>query len=251
VTPDVLSANGLAALRQLDARRSVLAFDYDGTLAPIVLQPADAVVPQTTAARLRELSGRWPVAVITGRRVDDVVDRLGFAPRFLAGNHGAESRHAPLDVSGRRALDACRGRLRIREQDLRQQGITLEDKGLSLALHCRGAIDRPAAIAWLQAFSTGLGPELTATLGHCVLNIVLAHAWDKGDALQHFMQQCNASACLMIGDDINDEPAFAKAPTSSVTVRIGPADTLTAARFSMASPLHLNQLLDVLLDLHV
>jgi trehalose 6-phosphate phosphatase len=249
--PDLLAEKGLAALRRLDARHSLLAFDFDGTLAPIVLQPVDAVVPKTTAARLHELSSRWPVAVITGRRVDDVVGRLGFTPRFLAGNHGAESLHAPLNESGRAALHACRGRLLTREQDLRQRGITLEDKGLSLALHCRGAADRPAAIAWLQAFSTGLVPGLTATLGHCVLNIVPAHAWDKGDALQDFMQQCNASECLMIGDDINDEPAFEKAPASALTVRIGPADTLTAARFSMASQLQLNKLLDVLLDLDV
>jgi trehalose 6-phosphate phosphatase len=240
----------MAALRQLAVHRCLLVFDFDGTLAPIVLQPQDACVPKATAARLRELASRCHVAVITGRRVGDAVDRLGFTPHFLAGNHGAESLHAPQDKPSVMALDACRDHLLEQSEDLRHRGIALEDKGLSLALHSQSAPDRSEALAWLRHFSAGLGPDVLVTWGHHVLNIVPAQAWDKGDALLHFMKTCNASTCLVVGDDVNDEPAFHKAPPSSVTVRIAPTDTPTAARFSMASQPLMDQLLDVLLALH-
>jgi trehalose 6-phosphate phosphatase len=71
-------------------REPLLAFDFDGTLAPIVDRPQDARVPEPVAQCLQELGSRCAVAIITGRSVEDVKPRLGFAPQFIVGNHGAE-----------------------------------------------------------------------------------------------------------------------------------------------------------------
>ena len=250
MTRGLFSTEGLAAVHGLAAHRSLLMFDLDGTLAPIVSCPGDAAVPEATARRLRCLAQRWPVAVITGRSLADAVDRLGFSAHYVVGNHGAESAHGGRNNALRLALDPCRQRLRDRDDSLHEHGIDLEDKGLSLALHYRGALDRPAAVAWLAVLVQTLGVTVHATHGHCVVNISPAGAKDKGDALLDIFRDCRASACLVIGDDENDEPAFIKAPAGSVSVRIGSPGNPTKARFRLASQRLVNPLLDVLLGLH-
>lgn len=246
---DLFSPAGRAGLAALAAGRSLLAFDLDGTLAPLVARPADARVGSETAARLCTLATRWPVAVLTGREIADAAPRLGFQPHYLFGNHGAQR---PGDSArGRRheCLDECRVRLAAEFDTLRARGIDVEDKGLSLALHYRGAADLQAARAWLDAFVATLEPALAATHGHCVLNLAPLGAADKGDALLDILHHCGAAASLVIGDDTNDEPAFARAPPSSVSVRIAPAGTPTCARFGLPHQGHVNALLDLLLTL--
>lgn len=264
---------GLAALQRLAAARSLLSFDLDGTLAPIVGLPSDARVPAATARRLHALSRRWPVAVITGRAARDAADRLGFAPQYLFGNHGAEraaGRAAPLrgdtgrdqgDIARadtqRQRLDACHDQLHRQAAALHAHGISVEDKGLSVALHYRQATDPRAARACLERLVAGLGAiqgstpgaGLSASFGHCVLNLTPAGAKDKGDALREALRECGAARALVIGDDENDEAGFVKSPPGSVSVRIGPAGTPTRARFRLARQAQIDELLAVLLRL--
>lgn len=247
--PDLFSAAGRDALTALAAGRSLLAFDLDGTLAPIVARPVDALVDSSTAARLRALATRWPTAVITGRTIEDAAPRLGFRPHYLFGNHGAQRPGESTDGDMHDALDGCRERLRASGDMLRERGIDLEDKGLSLALHYRGAADRDAARAWLDALVAEIEPALRAIHGRCVLNLMPPGGGDKGDALLDILRDCGAPAALIVGDDTNDEPAFAKAPQPSVSVRIAAASTPTRARFTLQSQRSVDALLDLLLTL--
>lgn len=249
MTQGVFSPAGRAGLAALATGRSLLAFDLDGTLAPLAAHPAEARVSSDTAARLRTLAARWPVAVLTGREITDAAHRLGFQPHYLFGNHGAQRPGESARGKLHERLDECRARLAAEFDTLRARGIDVEDKGLSLALHYRGAANPPAARAWLDAFAAKLEPALAATHGHCVLNLAPAGAADKGDALLDILHDCGAAASLVIGDDSNDEPAFARAPPSSVSVRIGPAGTPTCARFSLPHQGHVDALLDLLLTL--
>jgi trehalose-6-phosphatase len=121
---------------------------------------------------------------------------------------------------------------------------------LSLALHYRACSDLRTALNCLDDFVATLGDRVVVRFGHRVLNITATDAPDKGDALLDFIRDCKASASLVMGDDINDEPAFIKAPSSSVCVRIGAAATPTAARFRLASRALVDPLLDFLLRLH-
>lgn len=246
---DLFSPAGRAGLAALAHGRSLLAFDLDGTLAPIVARPADARVGSATAARLRRLARRWPVAVLTGREIADAAHRLGFRPHYLFGNHGAQRPGHSTRGRTYEHLDNCRVRLAAEFDTLRARGIDVEDKGLSLALHYRGASNLQAARAWLDAFAATLEPALAATHGHSVLNLAPVGAADKGDALLQILHDCGAVASLVIGDDTNDEPAFARAPPSSVSVRIAPAGTPTCAHFSLPHQGHVNALLDLLLTL--
>ena len=245
----LFSATGVRALRRLAHSRSMLAFDLDGTLAPIVEHPADASVPRRTAAMLRTLARMWPLAVITGRAAEDACGRLHFVPGYLFGNHGAEPSRLAMSELLRRALDPCRDHLQRYACELRGRCIEVEDKGLSLALHHRHAVDPRTACGWLESLVASFDAGVQTSRGHAVLNITPAGAPDKGDALLDAMRACGALQTLMVGDDTNDEPAFAAAPAGSVSVRIGPLGTATLAQFRLGCQSQMDRLLSQLLRL--
>ncbi|MEO8524827.1 MAG: trehalose-phosphatase [Caldimonas sp.] len=241
----LFSLEGEAALAATMAREPLLAFDFDGTLAPIVARPGDARVPLAVARRLDRLARRLPVAIISGRRVDDVRGRLSFAPHFVIGNHGAED---PLASGGSpKQLDPVRARLAARATELVAAGVSVEDKGYSLALHYRLARDRHRACALVDALVAELGKEAITFGGKMVMNIVAVGAHDKADAVAGLVRRCGVEAAVFLGDDVNDEPVFARAEPGWLTVKIGRDDPASRASFCI-DPTEVARLLDGMLD---
>ena len=238
---------GRAALVQALSGRPLLAFDFDGTLAPIVPQPDEARVASAVAERLARLVHLSPVAVITGRSVEDVAPRLGFVPQYIVGNHGAEDPQdaARFDVS---ALAPIRRLVAANAQELHQAQVTVEDKGYSIALHYRLATDRGAAQRCIEALLRELDPGLHFFGGKCVVNVVVAGAPDKGDALTSLVKRARADAAIFVGDDINDEAVFARAEPGWLTVRIGRDDPLSHAEYFLDSHAEVATLLQAMLD---
>ena len=256
----LLGARGMQALSLLAPGQSALVFDLDGTLAPLTAKREDAYVPAATASRLHELSRSWSIAVVTGRSASDAAVRLGFEPRCLIGNHGAERWGPPATDSSRalqRALDPVREqlqlrlRLRLAAGELQTRGveIEIEDKGMSLALHYRRSSNPVAALATVRELLMEKFAGVRISRGHYVVNITALNAPDKGDAMRAVLDEWGLSCALVVGDDSNDEPAFLKATPGSVTVRIGPMETPTAAHFALEFQHEVDQLLDVMLGL--
>jgi len=250
----LLCAPGVQALRRLAPCRSALVFDLDGTLAPLVARREDAFVPAATALRLHRLSRSWPIAVVTGRSAADAAERLGFKPRCLVGNHGAEHWGSVVPQSSQtmqRALDPMRESLRLAVGNLQSSAIEVEveDKGLSLAVHYRRSSDPMAALAMVDELLMVQSAGVRISHGHFVVNITPLNAPDKGDAVKALLDEWELSSALVVGDDSNDEPAFLMATPGSVTVRIGPMETPTAARFALEFQHEMDQLLDVMLGL--
>ena len=100
----LFTPQGEAALAAVMRRDPLLAFDFDGTLAPIVDRPGDASVPDNVSRCLAKLARAHPVAIITGRSIADVRARLGFEPHFVIGNHGAEDERSRMVVSTERPV---------------------------------------------------------------------------------------------------------------------------------------------------
>src|SRR5882757_2512915 len=74
-----------------DPASAALLLDVDGTLAPIVDDPAAAAVPPETVAVLAELAERYRlVACISGRHAIDARRIVGLDQLIYAGNHGFE-----------------------------------------------------------------------------------------------------------------------------------------------------------------
>lgn len=247
--PHLFSPEGQAALAAALRQRPLLAFDFDGTLAPIVARPEDARLSQAVAARLRALASQLPLAIVTGRSVEDVRARLGFEPLYVVGNHGAEDPQDPQTAAPSAALDALRARLRARRGELAAAGIAVEDKGASLALHYRLARQRPQALALIHALLADAADGLRVFGGKMVVNIAPSEAPDKATAVHALVARCGASCAVFAGDDVNDEPVFATAPPHWLTVRIGRGDRRSGARFFLDSPAETALLLERMLAL--
>jgi len=239
-TPD-----GEAALAETLRRHPLLAFDFDGTLAPIVPTPDSARISQAVAARLRRLSTVRPVAIVTGRSVEDVLGRLGFEPLFVIGNHGAQDSAEPAASSARaRALDPLRDRLRARAPALTGAGIAVEDKGQSIALHYRLSRDRPRARSLIDDLLAATGGSLRTFESRLAANAVAHDAPDAMRALREAAARCGAGAVLFVGDDANDGSVFRAVPPGWLTVRIRRDDPTSGARYFLDSPSEVAMLLE-------
>jgi trehalose 6-phosphate phosphatase len=233
----LFTPEGEAALAAVLRLQPLLAFDFDGTLAPIVARPDDAQVSKAAARSLRVLAARLPVAVVTGRAVADVRERLGFEPRYVVGSHGAEDDADPVGTAQRIAgLDGLRAQLRARAGELAAAGVMAEDKGASIALHFRLSRDRERARAVIEQLLSAADPSLQIFGGKMVFNAMAAGAPDKAQAVRALVERCGARAALFAGDDVNDEPVFASAPLHWLTLRIGRDDPSSRAQFGLDGP---------------
>jgi len=245
----ILGPRGLAQLAATLGMRPLLAFDFDGTLAPIVARPEQARMTPGVATRLKMLAMQLPVAIVTGRQVADVRTRLGFEPRYIVGSHGAES---DLGIDGTDwgpALQHARDWLNTYHAELTRLGVRVEDKRNSIALHYRLAPDRELASRRLEELLPLLGPELHAFGGKFVCNIVAAKAPNKAAAVHALVRDAGSAAAIFVGDDVNDEPVFASAPASWVTIKVGRTTAPSKARFYLDSPIEMASLLDRMLVL--
>jgi len=240
----VFSPQGEAHLAATMCARPLLAFDFDGTLAPIVARPDRARMAPGVAARLSELSEHLPVAIVTGREVADVRPRLGFEPEFIVGSHGAESEVGSDDAPWRSALQDARVWLQSYRPELQQLGVQMEDKRHSIALHYRLAPDPERACRRLEEILRGANPALHVFGGKRVYNIVATMAPDKADAVHRLALLAQRDAAVFVGDDLNDEPVFERAPPSWLTIKVGRTDPPSRARFYLDSPNEMAMLLD-------
>ena len=204
---------GLAELLA-DPSRGLLAVDFDGTLAPIVDRPADARPAAGAVDALTELAGRLTAcAVISGRPADEAVRIGGFAavPGLeVLGHYGLQRwRDGRLDSPAPSpAIGAAREKLAGLLADA-PDGVHVEDKTQSLAVHTRPAADPAAALASVEAAVRRTGAELGLEVvpGRFVLEL-RPPGVDKGNALQLLLKEHAPSSVVFIGDDLGDLPAF-------------------------------------------
>jgi len=246
----LFSLDGETALADALHKRPLLAFDFDGTLAPIVARPNDARLSKGVSERLATLGAHLPVAIVTGRSVDDVRGRLGFEPRYIVGNHGAEDageRGAVPESSG--ALSRLRARLHERHSALADAGVSVEDKGQSLALHYRLSRTRERALQLITEMLADRDEAVRVFGGKFVVNVVPRLAPDKADAVRALVQRSGASCAIFAGDDLNDEPVFASAPSWWLTIRVGRDNPGSKAMYFLDSPGEMAMLLGRMVSL--
>lgn len=222
------------------------AFDFDGTLAPIVSQPDQAHLPAQIRQHLVDLQEVAPVAIITGRAVDDIHRRLGFDPDFIIGNHGMEGVPGREADAERHHAQCGAWRTRLAAQLPRiDPGIELEDKRYSLSVHYRRAQDPHAAAARLPELFAALTPAPRVVAGKYVFNLMPQDAAHKGTALAHLMTMTGARCALYAGDDVTDEDVFRLARPDILTIRVEHAPH-SAADFFVP---HLRDVAELLADL--
>ncbi|MGW7048764.1 trehalose-phosphatase [Streptomyces avermitilis] len=202
--------------------RAVLAFDFDGTLAPIVPDPDQARAHPDAVPALAALAPKVAsVAVITGRPAGVAVRYGGFAGvpglehLVVLGHYGAERWDA---VSGTVKAPAPHPGVAAVRAELpgfldrigAWQGTWIEEKGRAVAVHTRRATDPQAAFEALREPLTGLAARhgLIVEPGRMVLEL-RPPGMDKGVALLEYAREIGAEAVMYAGDDLGDLPAFA------------------------------------------
>jgi trehalose 6-phosphate phosphatase len=243
------------------AREAAVLLDFDGTLSPIVPDPEDARALPGAPETLAALGARFgAVAVISGRPVTVLQERLGEQPGVrLIGLYGAEQL---VDGSVRVHPDAARRRATVRDAaDALDallhplDGVTVERKGLSVAVHFRRARDPRKAQANAEptvaaiAERTGLGE---VRRGRLVLEIGPGIEIDKGTAARALLREVRAQAAFAAGDDAGDADVFRAVGELPLALRVAvmsgeaPAALLAEADASVTGPAGLLEVLSAL-----
>ncbi|MER6953127.1 trehalose-phosphatase [Streptomyces sp. NPDC000618] len=219
------TAAGRTALDAILAEpsRTLVALDFDGTLAPIVENPEDARAHPDAVPALAALAPKIAaVAVVTGRPAEVAVRHGGFAgvaglaQLTVLGLYGVErwdartgALTAPAPHPGVAAVRAELPQVLAAAGDL--PGVWVEEKaGQAVAVHTRRADDPQAAFEALRAPLGDLATRhgLIVEPGRMVLEL-RPPGMDKGMALLEHVRETGARSVLYAGDDLGDLPAFA------------------------------------------
>jgi len=199
-----MTADLLAPLREAP-ERSALIFDVDGTLAPIVARPELAEVPRATKAELERLAVRYLlVAFVSGRSGEEARRLVGLSGVRYVGNHGLELDPGAYELQAQLAA--------FRDTVERK----VEDKGLTLTYHFRGANEAEARAELEEIARRAAAEGLAPRWGRKVLEIRPAVQADKGTAVQVLIREAGARRALYAGDDTTDLDAFAALADTSL-----------------------------------
>lgn len=240
---DILSDRYLPVLRKFARGNVLLAFDFDGTLAPVTSVPTHATLHRSTRNLLREVALQFPSIVVSGRSRSDAGRRLrGIGFLEVIGNHGIE----PADTS-RGTARVVRGWLPVLNENLGSiAGVMVEDKQFSVSVHYRMALHKRKAVRAIRRVAKKL-PGACLVGGKQVINIVPRGAPNKGLAVEKERKRWRCEKVIFVGDDETDESVFALAKGASfLTIRVG-AKRTSLARFYIRSQRQINVLLRALL----
>jgi trehalose 6-phosphate phosphatase len=220
--PESLSASGAVALEAIlrAPSETLIATDFDGTLAPIVEDPAQAYADPNAVAALGRLGEHvGAVVVITGRPVRAAVQLgrfrrvAGLQLMTILGQYGVERWNAaddeyllPPDPA---QISAVAEELPKILDSLGMSEARIEDKGRAIAIHTRSLPDPKGALARLEEPLGDLAARhgLMLAPGKNVWEIRTPDM-DKGAALRAIVEETGARQVIFAGDDLGDLPAF-------------------------------------------
>jgi len=203
--------------------------DFDGTLAPIVEDPAAAAPLDGVPGSLRELrdADRVAVGLVSGRALADLRERAGVSGVHFAGNHGLELQEPSGDGKGDQdadievhpaaesaadAIGAVADDVTARLENI--GGARVEDKRVTATVHYRG-VDADAVPAVERAVREAVDDadaELRITSGKKIFEIRPDVDWDKGAAVEWLRDRLVPEGedwlAVYVGDDVTDEDAF-------------------------------------------
>ncbi|HAZ14672.1 MAG: trehalose-phosphatase [Bdellovibrionales bacterium GWA2_49_15] len=248
----LFSEMGEQVVESLSFTRTLYAFDFDGTLVPIVASPELVRISRETEKLLHELASCAAVLIISGRSVADLSTHITLGRKYLIGNHGLEGLGGNKETIAKceavcskwlnqlqRGWDALKS----------DTGTFIENKKYSLALHYRKSRNKKNARLELFSLIEKLQPPPRVILGKCVMNLIPAGGPHKGVALLEAMMKLNLKCAFYIGDDDTDEDVFTLPDNRIITVRVGRRST-SQAQFFLKRQSEINKLLRNLIKIN-
>jgi trehalose 6-phosphate phosphatase len=229
-------------LRQFAWSNVLLAFDFDGTLAPIVNDPSRAALRTRTRALLAELSRLYTISVISSRPWPNLRDRLrGVQVIEAMGGHDATA------STGTALLRDQVGRWMpvLRRRLAGFKGVVIEDKVLAVAVHYRESREKRRAASAIRKLADELSIGRVIP-GKLVFNLLPEGAPHKGLALQQTRAHAGCDTAIYVGDDGTDEDVFSlDEPGRLLALRVGESRRSQAAYF-IRNQREIDALLDLL-----
>ena len=230
-------------------RRLAIFLDYDGTLTPIVSRPEQATLSISTRQVLRELADLVPVAILSGRDLDDVRRLVDIDGIVYAGSHG-------FDIAGPRGLrkqvaTEFLSIIDLAEKELKEKlagipGALVERKRFSIAAHYRNVAgsDVSKVEQAVNKIAAHHG-ELRKIDNKKVYELQPNIDWNKGKAVLLVLQapQLDDVFPIYIGDDLTDEDVFRALKERGVGIVVNKQPRLTAARYALKDPVEVERFL--------
>ncbi|MBF0363369.1 MAG: trehalose-phosphatase [Oligoflexia bacterium] len=236
-------------LNKLKTKNTLLAFDLDGTLSPLVDDPSNAYIPDTTKCLLAKINKfkKYKVAIITGRSIASTKKILGELPLTIIGNHGLESFYAKIEEK-----EKWKKRCLILSSNLKdifdQNEFFIENKKYSVSVHF---IKKNRSNSTIKKLANTIKPLLVKNeaiiLGKNVVNILPSNKSNKGFALKQIMKKYNLHQALFVGDDNTDESIFEIKKKDIIKIKIGMSRN-SSATFYLKNQKEINSLLKLLND---
>jgi len=231
--------------------RLAVFLDYDGTLTPIVSHPEKALLSDYMRTTLRALAARAPVAILSGRDLYDMRQRVRVEGIVYAGSHG-------FDIAGPHGLrkqmaseflpvlDAAEKELGERLAGI--SGALLERKRFSIAAHYRQVADESVPQVEQAVHEVAARHrELRKITGKKVYELQPDVHWDKGRAvvwiLESLVQDRRGVFPIYIGDDLTDEDAFHAIRERGIGIVVSEQPCWTAARYMLRDPAEVERFL--------
>lgn len=256
-TPDLATVapidalpSALDAFEEIEARidglTPVLCLDFDGTLSPIVDDPASAELLAGMAPVVVRLAELVPILVLSGRDADDVARRMGIEGILYAGSHGfdvrgADGHHEPNAeaVAYLPHLDALEARLRAETADI--AGTVVDRKRFGVAVHDRRVAEEDFDRLWEIVNEAGRAfPMLRPMRGKRVTEFLPEIDWNKGRALLWLLGRAGYRADLALpicmGDDVTDEDALRAVRGRGIGIVVGTGARASAATYAVRDP---------------
>jgi trehalose 6-phosphate phosphatase len=225
-------------------------YDFDGTLSEIVNDPDTARLADGAAEALTSLSASCPVAILSGRGLADVRERVGLPGLWYAGSHGFEltgpdgAHHENTEAAASvPVLAEAAAALADRLGSI--AGVVVEHKRFGVAVHYRNvARDRVGEVA-AAVRSAGQRTALRVTTGREVIELRPDIDWDKGKTLRwvlDYIRDNDGGGPLLpiyLGDDITDEDAFDAVADDGIAILVrhgDDGDRATAAHYALDNP---------------
>jgi alpha,alpha-trehalase len=237
-------------------RDPMMFLEFDGTLSEIVSDPQAATLVDGAGKALEHLAVRCPVAILSGRDLVDVRDRVGVAGIWYAGSHGFElvgpdGSHHENDAATAAVPVLERAAAELRDEFKHIPGARVEHKRFAVAVHYRNVPRERVAEVIATTHRHGQRHDLRITNGRMVVELRPNVDWDKGTALAWISDRIKHSGRVVpiyIGDDLTDEDAFDAIRFNGIAIVVRhdeDGDRRSAAQFSLESPRQVSELVQL------
>ena len=198
-----------------EAEHVSLCLDFDGTLTPIKTDPEAVSLDDDVRTILEQLgeTSDLTLAIVSGRGLDDLTDRISIPGIAYAGNHGLEIHRNGIHWV-HPAVDRTRATLERVRDDLATElepipGARVEDKGATLSVHFRAV--EPAhksTVVEITEERAGDIDHIRLESGKAVVQVRPDISWNKGDAVRLIAPTEPGTLVVFVGDDRTDVDAF-------------------------------------------